>query len=129
MTAPSWLRTAMFATALMNFGAAVLFLPPSAPVRALAGFPAAAPAVYLATVALFIALFGAGYLWVAVTGHADPLFVGLSAVGKTGFVTLVLGFALADAVPWRAPLVASADLVFAALFVRWLATAVPGPGR
>jgi hypothetical protein len=119
----------MFATALMNFGAAVVFLPPSAPLRALAGLPAAAPAVYLATVALFVALFGAGYLWVAVTGRADPLFVGLSAVGKTGFVALVLGFALGGAVPWRAPLVASADLVFAALFARWLVTAVPGSGR
>jgi len=129
MTAPPWLRIAMLATALMNFGAAILFLPASASSRGLAGFPEAAPAVYLATVALFVALFGAGYLWVAVTGHADPLFVGLSAVGKTGFVALLVGFALGGALPWRAPLVASADLVFAALFVRWLATAVPGPGR
>jgi hypothetical protein len=129
VTAPGWLRTAMFATAVMNFGAAVLFLPPSAALRALAGFPAVAPAVYLATVALFVALFGAGYLWVAMTGRADPLFVGLSAAGKTGFVVLVAGFAASGAVPWRAALAASADLVFAALFVRWLVAAAPHAGH
>ena len=129
MTAPTWLRRAMLATAVMNFGAAMLFLPPAGPARALAGFPEAAPAVYLATVALFVALFGAGYLWVAVTGRADPLFVGLSAVGKTGFVVLVVGFASSGALPWRAALVASGDLLFALLFVRWLFTAAPRAGR
>ena len=115
----------MLATAVMNFGAAVLFLPPAGALRALAGFPEAAPAVYLATVALFVALFGAGYLWVGVMGRAEPLFVALSAAGKAGFVTLVVGFAAAGDVPWRAALVASADLVFAALFVRWLVATAP----
>jgi len=62
MTAPRWLRIAMLATAVMNAGAAVLFLPAASPLRELAGLPGEAPAVYLATVALFVLLFGAGYL-------------------------------------------------------------------
>ena len=120
MTAPRWLRIAMLATAVMNAGAAVLFLPAAAPLRALAGLPPDAPAVYLATVALFVLLFGAGYLYVGLTGRADPLFVGLSAVGKISFVTLLVGFALAGAVSWMAPLTAGGDLVFGVLFLRWL---------
>lgn len=129
MRAPTWLRAAMLGTALMNFGAAILFLPPAGTMRALAGFPDAAPAVYLAILAMFVALFGAGYLWVAVTGRADPLFVGLAAAGKTAFVTLLVGFAACGGVPWRAPLVAGGDLVFALLFVRWLVAAAPGTRR
>ena len=120
MTAPRWLRIAMLATAVMNAGAALLFLPAAAPLRAFAGLPAEAPAVYLATVMLFVLLFGAGYLYVGLTGHADPLFVGLSAVGKLSFVTLLVGFALAGAVTWRAPMVAGGDLVFGVLFLRWV---------
>ena len=120
MTAPRWLRNAMLATAVMNAGAALLFLPAASPLRALAGLPADAPAVYLATVALFVLLFGAGYLYVGVTGHADPLFVGLSAAGKLSFVTLLVCFAVAGAVSWRAPLVAAGDVVFGVLFLWWL---------
>ena len=120
MTAPRWLRNAMLATAVMNGVAALLFLPFAAPWRALAGLPADAPAVYLATVALFVLLFGAGYLYVGVTGRADPLFVGLSAAGKLSFVTLLVGFAAAGALSWRAPLTAGGDLVFGVLFLRWL---------
>jgi hypothetical protein len=119
----------MLATAVMNLGAAVLFLPPFGTLRTLAGFPEAAPAVYLATLAMFVALFGAGYLWVAVTGRVDPLFVGLSAAGKTAFVTLLVLFAAGGALPWRAPLMAGGDLVFAVLFVRWLVPAAPGTRR
>ena len=120
MTAPRWLRNAMLATAVMNAGAAVLFLPAAASLREIAGLPGEAPAVYLGTVALFVLLFGAGYLYVGLTGHADPLFVGLSAVGKLSFVTLLVGFAVTGAVSWRAPLTAGGDLVFGVLFLRWL---------
>ena len=120
MTAPTWLRTAMLATAVMNLLAAVLFLPGAEAVRELAGLPSGAPPVYLATIMLFVLLFGAGYLWVGITGQAEPLFVTLAAVGKIAFVTILVSFAATGALSWRAPMVASGDLVFGLLFLRWL---------
>lgn len=120
MTAPTWLRTAMLATAVMNLLAAILFLPGATALRALVGLPEGAPAIYLATVALFVGLFGAGYLWVGVTGHADPLFVGLAGLGKLGFVTLVVAYWAAGSLPVTVPLTAAGDLFFAVLFLKWV---------
>ncbi len=120
MTAPTWLRSAMLATAAMNALASVMFLPSSHALRALAGLPDGAPPVYLATIVMFVLVFGVGYLWVAVTGRADRLFVALAAVGKLSFVTLLVCFWAHGALPLRAPLVGSADLVFALLFAKWL---------
>jgi len=120
MTLPTWMRRALLATGVMNAVAAILFLPPSTGLRALAGFPPAEQPVYLATVALFVFLFGVGYLWAGLTGLADPLFIALGAVGKASFVAIVTGYWLAGTLPALAPFVASADLLFAALFFRWL---------
>jgi hypothetical protein len=120
MTAPTWLRTAMLVTAAMNLLAAFLFLPGAESLRALAGMPPGAPPVYLATIMLFVLLFGAGYFWVGVTGRAEPLFVTLAAVGKIAFVTILVSFASAGTLSWRAPVVASGDLLFGLLFLRWL---------
>jgi hypothetical protein len=117
---PQWLRTALYATAVMNVGVAFLFLPAAGALRELAGFPAEAPSVYLLTVGLFVALFGAAYLGMAARGSADRLLMGISAAGKIGFFSLLVGLWLAGALPFRAPLIGSADLVFGAMFVAWL---------
>lgn len=120
MTAPTWLRSAMFATAVMNLLASILFLPGSTALRALAGLPDGAPPVYLATIAMFVVLFGAGYLWVAVTGRADPLFVGLAGVGKISFVALLVVFWAGGSLPPSVPLTAVGDLLFGVLFLKWV---------
>jgi hypothetical protein len=117
---PQWLRTALSTTAAMNIGVAFLFLPPAGSLRALAGFPAEAPSVYLLTVGLFVALFGVAYLGLAVRGSADRLLMGISAAGKLAFFTLLVALWLAGTLPFRAPLIGSADLVFGAMFVAWL---------
>jgi hypothetical protein len=67
-----------------------------------------------------VALFGFGYLWTAIAGRADRLFIALAAAGKTAFVLLLVALWTGGTLPLRAPLVGSADLVFALLFVRWL---------
>jgi hypothetical protein len=121
MLLPTWMRRALFATAAMNFFAGLLFLPFAAPLRALAGFPADAHAVYLMTCALFVILFAAGYYWAAAAGHVDALFLTIAALGKLGFFTLVTGFWLAGSLPARAAGLAAADLVFAVLFLSFLA--------
>src|SRR5712672_1500742 len=59
---PSWMRRALFATAGMNILAALGFLPGATAVRALAGLPQDGQPLYLLTVALFVGLFGLGYL-------------------------------------------------------------------
>lgn len=116
---PTWMRRALLATAVMNALAGLLFLPPAASLRALAGFPPG-DAVYLLTIALFVLTFAAGYLYCGVTGRPERLFLWLSAVGKLAFVTILAGCWLAGAVPVSAPLSAAGDLVFGVLFLTWL---------
>ncbi len=119
-TLPSWMRNALFATAALNLIAGIGFLPPAAGVRALAGLPAGGDPLYLSMVALFVALFGVGYLWVAMANRPERLFIALGATGKLGFFLLVVGFWLAGSLPAMALPGGAADLGFALLFFRWL---------
>lgn len=119
-TLPAWMRNALFATAAMNVLGGLAFLPPATGPRALMGLPPHEHAVYLALVALFVLLFGAGYLWVAVANRPERLFITLAACGKLGFFLLLLAFWLGGTLPATAPLAGVADLVFAVLFFVWL---------
>lgn len=114
------MRTALYATAVMNLLVAFLFLPPAGAMREMSGFPAEAPPVYLLTVGLFVALFGLGYLGMAVRGTADPLFMAICAAGKLAFFSLLVGLWMADVLPPRAPAIGSADFFFGAAFATWL---------
>jgi hypothetical protein len=120
---PRWMRRALFATAAMNALVALAFLPAGGAVRALAGLPADAPPVYLLTIGLFILLFGLGYLWTALMGRADRLFIALAAIGKLSFVGLLVQSWRDGALPIRAPLTAAPDLAFGLLFLAWLVSA------
>jgi hypothetical protein len=115
------MRNALFATAAMNLLAALMFLPPATGLRALAGLPPGEHALYLSTVAMFVTLFGVGYLWVAVANRPERLFITLSAAGKLAFFVLLVGLWSAGSVPATVPLAGVGDLVFALLFVGWLA--------
>jgi hypothetical protein len=117
------MRGALYATAIMNLAAGLLFLPGAGALRALAGFPAGEHAIYLATVALFVLLFGGAYLAAAVMGRADRLFITMAAIGKLGFVAVVTACWAAGALSGRAPLVAAADVVFGVLFLAWVLSA------
>jgi hypothetical protein len=119
------MRVAMLATAAMNISVAAMFLPSSRILRTTAGFPADAPAIYLLTVALFVFLFGVGYLYTGFSGVGERLFIAVAAVGKLGFVLLVVGTWMTGSLPPRAPAIASADLFFSVLFFYWLATSRP----
>ena len=125
MPFPNWMRTALFTTAGMNFIAAGLFLPVGHPVRALLGLPDEVHPLYLTTIALFVAVFGLGYLWAAVANRAERVFIGMAAIGKLSFVTLLVGFCLAGAIPVQAPLAAAGDVVFGIMFIVWLTSQSP----
>lgn len=118
---PQWMRVALLATGIMNVTVAFVFWPAGPFLRELLGFPDGS-AIYRATMALLVLLFGVGYLRCASSSRPERLFVSLAAAGKTGFVLLVTGFWLAGELPWRAPLIASPDLLFAILFFRWLSS-------
>jgi hypothetical protein len=117
---PTWMRRALFATAGMNVLAAAGFLPVATSVRALAGLPEGDHPLYLMTVAMFVLLFGLGYLAAAMTGYADRLFIGVAAAGKLSFFALLVTFWAIGSLPFRAPLLGSADLIFGTLFAVWL---------
>jgi hypothetical protein len=119
---PQWMRRTLFATAVANLSVAAMFLPAAQSVRALAGFPEAAP-FYQHLVALFIGLFGLGYLWMAVTNRGNRFFVAISAVGKLSFFVLTVHLWTVGDLPVRVPILGAGDLVFATLFAVWLVTA------
>ena len=102
-TLPTWMRRALFATAGMNIVGAALFAPPARALRAVAGFPPGEHPLYLATVSMFVLLFGLGYLWAAAAGRADRLFITLAAVGKLSFFALLVWFWAVGAVGTRSP--------------------------
>ena len=117
---PSWMRTALYATGVMNLAAAIGFLPASRGVREMAGLPSESHPLIFMTVALFVGLFGVGYLLAARAGRAERLFITIAAFGKLGFVALLVWYWSQDLLPLRAPLVGSSDLVFSLLFFTWL---------
>ena len=120
MTLPTWMRGALFATAVMNLVGAAGFLPSARALRAVAGLPEGEHPLYLAMASMFVLLFGLGYLWAAVTGRVDRLFIAISAAGKLSFFGMLVWFWAAGALPLRAPLTGTGDLVFGVLFLTWL---------
>jgi hypothetical protein len=120
---PTWMRRALFTTAGMNIGVAATFIPAAEPLRTAAGFPEGGHPLYLLTIGLFILLFGLGYLWCASAGRAERLFIALGALGKLSFFALLVRFWAVGALPLRAPVLGTADLVFGAMFLVWLVSA------
>src|SRR5689334_8374098 len=114
------MRRTLLTTAVMNILATGLFLPGSGALRELAGVPPGEHPVYLLTIAMFVLLFGLGYLYTGLVGRADPLFIAISAAGKLSFVAILVFSYLAGTVSIRAPLMAGGDLVFGLLFLTWL---------
>lgn len=109
-------RRALLATAVMNVGGAVALAPPFPTLRQLVGVPEAPP-LYGWLMALWILFFGIGYWRLAHARSEERLFLQITAAGKASFVFVLAAQWVAGAVPFVAPLSASPDLAFAALFV------------
>ena len=123
MRAPSLtlLRAALWATAVANLAVAGLVLAPHSAPGQLAGLPdAPVPAVFRVLLALFIALFGATYAWIASRAPIDRGLLALGAIGKSlAFVGVLVLWTMGLASA-RFTLLMVGDLVFAALFLAWL---------
>jgi hypothetical protein len=129
---PTWMRGALFATAVMNTFAAIGFLPSAGAMRARAGLPEADHPLYLAMTSMFVLLFGFAYFWCAIMNRGDRLVLSLGAVGKLTFFTMLVWFWAIGELPFRAPLMGTADLIFAVLFLKWLLStraALPAGGE
>lgn len=120
MKIPQWLRIAMLATAAMNLLGAITFLPAAGALRELGGLPVEAHPLYLTTIAVFIFVFGAMYLWVGLTGRADRQFIAIAAAGKLCFFAVLLWYGITGAISPQAALSGVGDLVFGSLFLYWL---------
>jgi len=119
-TLPTWMRRALFATAGMNIVGAALFAPPARALRVVAGFPQGEHPLYLATVSMFVLLFGLAYLALAVSGRPDRFFIAVAAAGKLAFFALLTVLWLGGSLPVQAVGAGSGDLIFGVLFLAWL---------
>ncbi len=118
------MRGALLVAALFNFGAALLFALPTT-LGQLVALPSAPP-IYTTLVALFVALFGASYAWLALV-RIDRTLLALGAIGK-------MSAASAFFMLWRTGdaslllmLGGLGDLAFAAIFFWWLRATAPSP--
>ena len=113
------IRTALWATAVMNAGASLLFAFPAS-IGWLAGLPADVPPLYAFMVGSFIALFGGAYAWAASDPTVRRPLVVLGAVGKSTAFVIVVTCWLFGAASGLTAIAIVGDLVFAAIFVWWL---------
>jgi hypothetical protein len=120
MKIPRWLRIAMLTTAVMNLLGAISFLPAAGALRTMGGLPSEAHPLYLTTIAVFIFVFGAAYLWIGMTGKADRQFVAVVAAGKLCFFGVLVWYAVTGAIPAQAATSGVGDLIFGSLFLFWL---------
>jgi hypothetical protein len=114
------MRRALWTTAAFNLGVALVAAFPSSALGRLAGLPAPVPALYRALLAYLIAIFGLAYAWLARQPQIDRPFVAFAALGKAGVFVLAFACWIGGQAPARIALLASGDLLFAAIFVWWL---------
>jgi hypothetical protein len=115
------IHRALWATTAFNVFGALLFFFPGSAAGQLAGLPAEVPVLYRAIVALFVLLFAGAYAWLAMQARPDRPMIALAASGKAGVFLLALVLWLGAQAPLRMVLAIGGDLVFAAIFVWWLA--------
>lgn len=117
----SLMRLTLWLSAAANLGVAGLVLFPASVLAQFAGLPAEpVPALYRTLLALFIALFGAAYAWLARQVVVSRAFVAFAATGKFLAFSITLLLWMTSLTPGRWALLMAGDLVLAAVFVVWL---------
>jgi hypothetical protein len=116
------LRRALWASVFYNFGGFLLFAFPtrSGP---LVGMPAPGPRVYTTLLAMFVALFGGSYAWVASQPRIDAPDGGARRDREGERVRRRLRVLARRRRPRLVVLAIAGDLVFAVLFASWLLAA------
>jgi hypothetical protein len=114
------IRPLLAAAAALNLGGAIVFLPSSHRLRALAGLPEAGHELFYWTMAIWVAVFGAACLAQAITGRVDRTLVAVVAVAKLAFAVVVAVLCLDGRLPPRAALAAAGDFALGTAMVAWL---------
>ena len=116
---PALLNGSLWLSAVANVLAAGLFAFPASGLASAVGFPPAPP-LFAGFCALFVALFGCAYGWLAVQEQKNRGLLFFGAVGKTCAVLLALSLCLAGHADSLLVLLLSGDLIFAGLWFLWL---------
>ena len=119
------LRRALWTAAVFNLLGALLFAFPASYFGQFAGLPAEVPGAYRALTAFFVLLFGGAYLWLAQRAVIDRVLLTFGAIGKASAFVLIFILWLTGAASGRGVLIASGDLILAALFIWCLRRARP----
>lgn len=114
------LRFGLGLSAAANFGVAALLLVPGSAPGQLAGLPESAPVLYSSLLALFVALFGGVYAWLAGQVEIVRPLLALGAIGKALAFTVGLALWLAGLASSRWTALMVGDLLLAAWFALWL---------
>jgi hypothetical protein len=117
-------RYALAATAVMNILGSLAFTPAGAGLRASLGIPPA-HAIWGLMVGSFILFMGLGYAALAISGRSERIFLAVAAGGKAAFAAIMISMGIAGEIPAVAAVSGLPDLVFAAIFARWVLRADP----
>jgi hypothetical protein len=114
------MKTALLATALMNFFGAVLFVPFLPFFREFYGLPNAVHPLYLWIISSWIFFFGLCYLWLGLTSRRESLFLVIAAAGKISFAILMIAYWISGDIPAKAAAGSLSDLFFGLFFLFYL---------
>jgi hypothetical protein len=113
------LHLALWITVPINAVGAVIFSVPA--LRQLSGLPIPAHPFYGLLVGIWIALFGLGYLNLAVSQRYDRTFLATGAFGKLSFFVLAIAYFFQSELGVLALIASSIDAILAAMFLVYLA--------
>lgn len=119
----AWFRQTLFGSVIINFVGAFILFPYfqiTASLRNLVGFPEVTLQFYPMLVSIWIALFGAAYLWLALRRKDNLMFFSFAAFGKLSFVAAIIFFYVQGSMGFMTLGAAIVDLVLALLFLAYV---------
>ncbi|MCD9187718.1 MAG: hypothetical protein LUM44_14960 [Pyrinomonadaceae bacterium] len=125
MKIEKFFKASLIVSFFLNTAGAAAFLPWFVELRKAGGLPEAGNAFYGWVVALFIFLFGIGYLWQALSATRERLFITIAALGKISFALLIMIFVLLGELPLKAIGSGIPDLVIGVIFAVWVSKTKP----
>jgi hypothetical protein len=115
----AFLRKVLWTTFFYNVAGSLAFFFPAS-LGQVAALPTPVPPIYSVLLGLFVLLFGAAYLWLALQPTIDRPLVAFAAVGKASVFVAAVALWVTGNGPGGFIPGATGDLIFAILFTWWL---------